>query len=88
MPARLAQESVDLSVRVGDGEPFELSLTAQESPISGEKVGDTSKFQGNSDQLKGVHSFQITVKTITIKGQKFDDVKHAFSADHHHEAHE
>lgn len=52
------------------------SLTLQPIPsmLTGETVGDTSRFQGKHKDLAGVTEMTLTLKAITIRGQAFDHV--------------
>lgn len=55
-----------------------LSLQAVGSPLTGERPGDTSQFEGQSDSLKGQKEFDAKVVRIVVKGQDFQDVSFNF----------
>ncbi len=61
-----------------DGQPQTVVLTAVANPATGETVGDTSLFEGRADWLKSAKEFDATLKTITVRGTTFDDVKFNF----------
>ena len=81
---RIAQKEIEIKVakaeKAGSGpaEAFTITLKAQASVLSGEKVGDTSEFAGQSDMLKGLVNFDGVLVTITIKGKAFENVKFNF----------
>src|SRR5262249_41345089 len=72
-PVRIAQESLRFSLSDGD-----VELKAVANPLTGERVGDTSQFEGTSDKLKGAKSFRGVLTTITARGVKFDAAPVAF----------
>ena len=55
-----------------------LALKAQESPLTGEKPGDSSEFSVQADALKGVAKFDGIVKAVTTRGTDFKNVKFNF----------
>ena len=55
-----------------------LVLNAVANPATGETIGDTSLFEGQADWLKTAKEFDATLKTITIRGTTFTDVKFNF----------
>lgn len=81
---RVAQESIEIKIVAGKttgsgpAADFSLTLKAQASVLSGEKVGDTSEFTGQSDSLKGQPVFDASVVKMTVKGKAFDNVKFNF----------
>ena len=60
----------------GKKEPLELKAVADLA--TGEKVGDTSLFEGQADWLKTTGEFDATLIGITIRGTKFDNVPFNF----------
>ena len=74
-PIRVAQTEIVLKVAKED---FSVTLKAVANDLSGEKVGDTSEFEGQSDKLKGLKNFDALVVAITVKGKEFKDVKFNF----------
>lgn len=79
-PARITQKEIVLTVHKGEGsaEEFAVTLTAVANELSGEKVGDTSEFAGQSDKLKTAKIFEATVTSVSVKGQEFKNVKFSF----------
>jgi len=63
---------------VVNGQPKTITLSAVPNPATGETVGDTSLFEGQEDWLKTNPEFDATLKTITIRGTTFADVKFNF----------
>jgi hypothetical protein len=60
------------------GAPQTLALTPVANPATGETVGDTSLFETKADWLKTTAEFDATLRTITIRGTTFSDVKFNF----------
>ena len=50
------------------------ALAAVANPASGEKVGDTSQFEGAADWLKSTPAFSGTFHDVTIRGASFGNV--------------
>jgi len=61
-----------------DGTLRTLVFTAVPNPATGETVGDTSLFEASADWLKTTKEFDATLKSITIRGTTFADVKFNF----------
>jgi hypothetical protein len=61
-----------------DGTPRTLVFNAVPNPATGETVGDTSLFETSADWLKTTKEFDATLKSITIRGTTFADVKFNF----------
>jgi hypothetical protein len=68
-PFRLEQKELLLK-----GKTQSLALQAVGSPLTGEKPGDTSQFEGRSDGLKGATEFDAALVRIVVKGREFHDV--------------
>ena len=66
---------IDASV---NGVPQVLVLNAVANPATGETIGDTSLFEGQADWLKTTKEFDATLKSITVRGTTFADVKFNF----------
>lgn len=60
----------------GKKEPLELKAVADLA--TGEKVGDTSLFEGQADWLKTTGEFDATLIGVTIRGTKFENVPFNF----------
>ncbi len=83
--AKIAQPEVELvifaskaAVKDKGQEDFTLKLTAVANENTGEKVGDTSQFEIGVDDLKGLSAFDGIIKSITVKGATYKDVKFSF----------
>ncbi|SDS32701.1 hypothetical protein [Opitutus sp. GAS368] len=63
---------------VVNGQAKTVVLSAVANPATGETVGDTSLFEGQADWLKTTREFDATLKTITVRGTTFADVKFNF----------
>ena len=61
-----------------NGQPQTLVLRAVPNPATGETAGDTSLFEAQADWLKTSPIFDATLKSITIRGTTFTDVKFNF----------
>lgn len=81
---RVAQPEIEIKVSkaekagTGPAEAFSFTVKAQASVLTGEKVGDTSEFAGQSDKLKDLKVFDAVVAAIMVKGKEFKDVKFNF----------
>ena len=74
---RSAVPSIEIDATVA-GMPKTLVLMAVPNPATGETVGDTSLFQAQADWLKATKDFDGVVKSVTIRGTTFTDVKFNF----------
>jgi hypothetical protein len=63
---------------MGADAPRTLVLAAVANPATGETVGDTSLFQAQADWLKATPEFDGVLRSITIRGTTFTDVKFNF----------
>lgn len=70
---RVAQEELLVRVKGRSGD-LAVTLRAVGSPLTGEKPGDTSQFEGQSDGLKGVTGFDGVLTKISIRGREFVQV--------------
>jgi hypothetical protein len=61
-----------------NGAPQTLVLKPVANAVTGETVGDTSLFETKADWLKTTAQFDATLKTITVRGTTFTDVKFNF----------
>ncbi|MBX7245470.1 MAG: hypothetical protein K1X53_08220 [Candidatus Sumerlaeaceae bacterium] len=78
---RIAQDSITLKIE--DKEPFEVVLKAVTNELTGEKVGSTSQFDGQSDRLKKRKEFKGTIVSVKLKGKTYKDVGFAVPAEKH-----
>jgi hypothetical protein len=68
-PIRLDQKEIVLK-----GKTASVALQAVGSPLTGEKPGDTSQFEGQSETLRGAKEFDATIVRIVVKGKELTDV--------------
>lgn len=73
---KIAQESIVIEVEKPS--KFSISLDAVENSLTGEKRGATSEFRAQSEQLKELREFDGLVRSLTIRGKKFDNIKFNF----------
>jgi len=71
---RTSEPSIEITATVG-GVSKNLVLSAVANPATGETVGDTSLFEGKAEWLKSTPVFDGVLKTITIRGTAFADVR-------------
>ncbi len=64
---------------------FDIVLEPVENPLSGETVGNTSEFTGQSDSLRGLDKFTGVIEEITSRDQEFKDVDFDFPEGNEHE---
>jgi hypothetical protein len=67
---RLAQKEIVIEIRrpaLG-----EVVLTAVASALTGESVGDSSQFVGQSPALKGAARFEASVRSVSVRGRTFE----------------
>lgn len=74
---RLKQPTVVVSIDAADG-AFDVTLAAMASALTGETVGDTSRFQGQDERLVGLTSLSGRIGPIDSRGKHFPST--AFSA--------
>ena len=67
---RIKANSVPVTLEDGT----ELELQAVASRVTGESVGDTSHFQTTLSVAENRDRFSATVKAITIKGNRFENI--------------
>ena len=72
---RSPSESVVVSIDMHGDEPLELELMAQASKLSGETVGDSSHFVAKDETLVGAHHFHGLIRSVSVLGTEFADVK-------------
>ncbi|HWA28271.1 MAG TPA: hypothetical protein VG734_21645 [Lacunisphaera sp.] len=74
---RSSVPSIEIDATIA-GAPQALVLHAVANPATGETVGDTSLFEGQAEWLKNNREFDATLKSITVRGTTFSDVKFNF----------
>ena len=70
---RLRQAELELR-----GKGWNGTLKAIASPLSDEKVGDTSHFAGSVPGLRGRSKWDGEIQVLTVNGQKFEHLPVAF----------
>ena len=76
-PVRIEQRELAIEVK-GKSAILKVTLKAVVNPLTGEKSGDTSQFEGQADGLRGLKEFDATVVKITVKGKEFSGVDFNF----------
>jgi hypothetical protein len=76
-PVPIVQGEIVLLVK-GKSADYSVPLKGVGNPLTGEKLGDTSQFEGQADQLKGAKEFDAEVLKITVKGKEFSKVSFNF----------
>lgn len=74
---RSAAPSIVITATI-DGVSRELTLAAIPNTETGETIGDTALFEGQADWLKTVPRFDAVLRSITIRGTPFTNVKFNF----------
>ena len=74
---RVTNATFEVAAQV-DGKSQTLSFNAVATVASGETVGDTSLFEARAEWLKTATSFDGTIKTLTVRGVRFDNVTFNF----------
>ena len=69
--------SFEVIAQVGD-EARPLTFRAAANTATGETVGDTAQFDAPADWLKSTPHFEASLKSLTIRGRTFSDVKFTF----------
>ncbi len=62
-----------------NGWDYSVVLKAVANENTGEKVGDTSQFEVAQNALMGLTTFDGIIKSLTIKGATYTDVKFSFN---------
>lgn len=84
---RSKQESLDVTVEPDEGEAYTLKLGQVASELSGEKVGDSSKYRVQDDRLKGVGHFHGRVASVSMLGATYTAIDVAWPAGEHDHDH-
>lgn len=72
-----------LQVRISvQGAERSMDLVAQANATTGEKVGDTSQFEGQAEWMKGVERFSAVVPRLELRGQTFTNIGFSYPAAH------
>ncbi len=82
----LVQESITINVAPKNGaQAFDVVLKAVENPLTGEKIGSTSQFDGESVNLKGLDKFSGLIEQVTTKGEVFKGIVFEFPGGNDHD---
>jgi hypothetical protein len=80
-PVRIAQPALELDTTVTSGTDtttVAVTLFAVANPLTGEKAGDTSQFEGAADALRGASAFDATVREVVVHGSKVRDIRFGY----------
>jgi hypothetical protein len=80
---RSSQVSLMVTVQPEKGDPYTLTLPHVASTLSGETVGDSSKYQIQDDRLKGVTDLDAKVALVSMQGSTYKDVEITWPAGEH-----
>lgn len=79
---RIKQKEIKLKL---NGKDYSLSAVA--NSLTGEKVGDTSQFEAQIDDLKGKKEFEGEVIELHVKGKEFKNIQFHYPLDSKHKDH-
>ena len=74
---RCAAPSIEIDASAA-GRPVSVVLAPVANPATGETVGDTALFEARADWLRGAAEFDGTLRSVTVRGTTFTDVKFNF----------
>lgn len=78
-PVRLSQSAIELKIdRLKSGKTITVQLKAVANVLTGETESDTSQFEGQAEELKGVTEFHAEIASIAVKGRHFADIDFDF----------
>ncbi len=81
-PVRIKQESIEVTVTVGDNEQV-LNLPAIADSQQEKTVGDTDFFQIR-EALPGIKEFTGEIKSVTINGSLYEKLSFEYPPEEHH----
>lgn len=84
---RSSQPTLAVTVQQEGASPYTITLAQVASTLSGEKVGDSSKYQTQDDRLKGVTDFHGKVASVSMQGSTYANVEIAWPAGEHDHDH-
>jgi hypothetical protein len=73
-PVRVSQSSLVIKLK-DHGQLVKLRLKPIANALTGEKLGDTSQYQGTFEKLKGLSHFEGYISSIKSRGENFKDVR-------------
>jgi hypothetical protein len=74
---RIAEPSLEIDAQVS-GRQEKLALAPVPNNATGEKVGDTSLFEGTADWIKTTPIFDAVLKEITVRGRIYTNITFNF----------
>lgn len=78
-PVRIKDESLAFELRTAESDAWQpVTLDAVASELTGETIGDTSKFVAEVDALRGQEAFGVRTPTFTIRGIPMAGVETTF----------
>ena len=80
---RLKQKEITLTIKAGENK-FDITTQAIADELTGETIGDTSVFEGQSDSLKGLKKFNITIVDINVRGKQYKNFSFDFPEGNEH----
>lgn len=75
---RVNAPELEIVVQPETGDPFSVRLEAYANVLTGETVGETSEFRGQSDKLKQLEWFHGSIPALTVRGVEFRDIDFRF----------
>ena len=72
---RVAAKTLDVAVKVNNGAAQDLVTKAVANPATGEVEGSTAQFEATAAWLKGAQDVDGIVKSVTLGGKTFTDLK-------------
>jgi hypothetical protein len=74
---RITPPSFDVTAKLPDGEKA-LHLVAIPNSATGEKLGDSSLFEGQAEWLKTTKTFAAVIQKLDVKGTTFSNITFNF----------
>ena len=74
-PIRVTQETITIEITPEGGDTLVVDLAAVENVLTSETVGDTSQFEGTSEELAGVEHADGRILSIDFRGVQFENVE-------------
>ena len=72
---KIAQETIDVTVRLDGGRLVMVALEAQTSELSGDRIGNSSRFSGVEGRLKGREGIEGMIEKLEAKGRTWTKVE-------------
>lgn len=61
----------------------DVTLSGVANPLTGETASDTSQFRAVVPMLKGMRQFEGSIKAVSVRGRRFQDVGFKYPATEH-----